>query len=143
MSNTTAKVRLTVDVGYELEGQSPQEMTAMLERMCTRAIGNGMLTGNTLATVDQYSVEVTLLTNTVAPSDVRIIVLRSDDVHGRDTLVSYPETMTKAQASAFVSQAVGDAKRLFPEEHTFKDLVEALESYGLSVVNCPDADVFW
>lgn len=148
-----AKVRLVLDVNYDLQGETGEDMANTLRRLCERAIGNGMLTGDTAALVDQYSMEAVVVakdatddappSRQATPEDLRLIALRSDDNGIRDTLVAYPQHMTKEQANALVTQAVGDAKRLFPVEHTFEDLVEALESYDLKVVQIPDAAARW
>ena len=50
----TIKVRLTLDVTYDLNGENATEMVGRLRRMCERAIGEGMLTGETDAEVDEY-----------------------------------------------------------------------------------------
>lgn len=41
----TIKVHLTLDVTYDLNGENATEMLGRLRRMCERAIGEGMLTG--------------------------------------------------------------------------------------------------
>ena len=55
----SASVRLTLDVSYTLNGESLDDMVERLRRMCERAIGEGMLTGDTPAEVESYSIEVT------------------------------------------------------------------------------------
>lgn len=50
-------VRLTLDVTYELNGVSAAEMASRLRKMCERAIGEGMLTGETAAEIEKYSME--------------------------------------------------------------------------------------
>lgn len=51
-------VRLTLDVTYDLNGENAVEMLRNLELMCQRAIGNGMLTGESDAEVESYEVKV-------------------------------------------------------------------------------------
>ena len=53
----TAKVRLTLDVTYALNGVDAAEMVSRLHKMCERAIGDGMLTGETAAEVEEYSMD--------------------------------------------------------------------------------------
>lgn len=52
------KVRLVLDVTYGLNGVDADAMRDRLYSMVERAIGNGMLTGSTDATVDEYSMDV-------------------------------------------------------------------------------------
>jgi hypothetical protein len=54
------KVRLTLNVAYILNGEPSAEMAARLRRMCEHAIGNGMLTGETAAEVDEYAIDVSI-----------------------------------------------------------------------------------
>jgi len=56
----TIKVRLTLDVTYDLNGENATEMVGRLRRMCARAIGEGMLTGETDAEVDEYSMDAVI-----------------------------------------------------------------------------------
>lgn len=66
------KVRLTLDVIYRLNGEDATEMASNLQRMCERAIGEGMLTGASDAEVDEYSME----TNVVPPSEEELAQLK-------------------------------------------------------------------
>ncbi|EMP9445231.1 hypothetical protein IAP92_28130 [Pseudomonas aeruginosa] len=50
--------RLTLDVAYLLNGVPASEMLERLRSMCERAIGEGMLTGETAADVDAWSLDV-------------------------------------------------------------------------------------
>lgn len=54
------KVRLTLDVTYALNGENPVEMISRLRKMCERAIGEGMLTGETSAEVEEYSMDAVI-----------------------------------------------------------------------------------
>ncbi|HBP1590334.1 TPA: hypothetical protein L5U93_004768 [Pseudomonas aeruginosa] len=54
----TVNARLTLDVTYLLNGEAAPEMLARLQRMCERAIGEGLLTGETAAEVDTWSIDV-------------------------------------------------------------------------------------
>lgn len=59
---TTFKVvrlRLTLDVSYALRGESAEDMDARLTKAVDYAIQNGMLTGDSAAEVDEYSMDVT------------------------------------------------------------------------------------
>ena len=53
------RLRFTLDVTYDLNDVSPDEMVNRLRKMGEWAIGEGMLTGDTNAEVDQYSMDVT------------------------------------------------------------------------------------
>lgn len=53
-----AKLRMVLDVCYDLNGVGIEEMQSNLERMAKRAIGEGMLTGHTEAEVSEYSMSV-------------------------------------------------------------------------------------
>lgn len=57
----SARVRLTIDVAYDLSDETAEEMRAFLEHSVRWAIGNGMLSGDTSAEVDEYSVKAELV----------------------------------------------------------------------------------
>lgn len=57
-ASETIRARLTLDVTYTLNGVAGDLMIQNLRKMCERAIGEGMLTGNTEAEVDEYSMDV-------------------------------------------------------------------------------------
>jgi len=65
-SSNTIQVRLTLDVTYALNGENPAEMAANLRRMCERAIGAGLLTGESDAEVDGYEVYTMLMPEPLA-----------------------------------------------------------------------------
>ncbi len=56
----TVKVRLTLDVTYTLNGETAADMARRLRRMCERAVGEGMLTGETDAEVEDYSLDAAI-----------------------------------------------------------------------------------
>lgn len=56
----TFKARLTLDVTYTLNGENSVEMISRLRRMCEQAIGEGMLTGESDAEVEQHSIDVVI-----------------------------------------------------------------------------------
>lgn len=68
-----AKLRMVLDVSYDLNGVDIAVMRSNLERMAERAIGEGMLTGNTEAEVDEYSMSVHV-TDPASESRERIVV---------------------------------------------------------------------
>lgn len=76
--------RLTLDVTYLLNGEAAPEMLARLRSMCERAIGGGLLTGETAAEVDTWSIDVSEV-----PSAA-----------GRETL--------EAESAAFMQQRIED-----------------------------------
>ena len=61
-SNESNRVtlRLTLDITYDLKGENAGEMAKNLRRMCERAIGEGMLTGESDAEVEEDSMEVVI-----------------------------------------------------------------------------------
>lgn len=59
-SSETVTVRLTLDVTYSLNGENATEMVSRLRQMCERAIGEGMLTGESDAEVEDYSVSAVI-----------------------------------------------------------------------------------
>lgn len=58
MHQKNVSLRLFLDVAYDLNGTTPADMAAALEKMCHSAVGNGLLTGSTPAEVSQWSVKV-------------------------------------------------------------------------------------
>lgn len=57
-SANTVTARLTLDVTYCLNGEDAADVINNLQRLCTRAIDNGMLTGELAVEVDVYSMDV-------------------------------------------------------------------------------------
>lgn len=60
MGVSSATVRVTLDVTYTLNGESPKAMVERVQRMCVQCIGEGMLTGDTAAEMTEYAMEVGL-----------------------------------------------------------------------------------
>ncbi len=56
----TVKVRLTLDVTYLLNWENATEMVSLLRKMCEQAIGQGMLTGESDAEVEEYSMDAVI-----------------------------------------------------------------------------------
>jgi hypothetical protein len=54
----TVTARLTLDVTYRLNGENAADVINNLRRLCTRAIEDGMLTGELAVEVDVYSMDV-------------------------------------------------------------------------------------
>lgn len=54
----TLKLRLAVDVTYDLNGEDPNVLESYLEKMVARAIGDGLLTGASAAEVDTHDVRI-------------------------------------------------------------------------------------
>lgn len=52
------KLRLTVDVTYDLNGEDQAVLERYLEKMVSRAIGDGLLTGASDAEVETHEVRV-------------------------------------------------------------------------------------
>ena len=60
-ASNVVKMRLILDVTYNLNGENAIEMASNLRKMCNRAIGDGMLTGETDAEVDESDIRVMML----------------------------------------------------------------------------------
>lgn len=59
-ASETVTVRLTLDVTYSLNGENATEMVSLLRKMCERAIGEGMLTGESDAEVEECSMHAVI-----------------------------------------------------------------------------------
>ena len=66
-----ARVRLTIDVAYDLNEETAEDMRDFLERAAFRAIGNGMLSGDTSAVVDTYRLNVDIVLETAENEDTQ------------------------------------------------------------------------
>jgi len=75
-ASQTASLRLTLDVTYVLNGMSSSEMIDRLQRMCNRAIGEGMLTGETTAEVEEHSMDVVLRPDLPSEDDLAEYMLQ-------------------------------------------------------------------
>lgn len=64
------RARLTLDVTYLLNGETAADMLANLQRLCERAIGNGLLTGETAAEVDLYEISTAILPEPLSEDDI-------------------------------------------------------------------------
>lgn len=60
-ASNVVKMRLILDVTYNLNGENAVEMASNLRKMCNRAIGEGMLTGEADAEVDESDIRVMIL----------------------------------------------------------------------------------
>lgn len=69
-SRAQVTMRLVLDVTYTPNGVDVASLQSMLESMCTRAIGNGMLTGHTEAEVDSYSADIRTLPEPLSEDDL-------------------------------------------------------------------------
>ncbi|MER0784339.1 hypothetical protein AAA534_16575 [Pseudomonas aeruginosa] len=97
----TVNARLTLDVTYLLNGEAVPELLARLERMCELAIGEGLLTGETAAEVDTWSIDVSEVPSTA----------------NRETL--------EAEIAAFMQQRIEDG------DLSAEDIPLRLARYGL------------
>ncbi|WP_341744655.1 hypothetical protein [Azonexus hydrophilus] len=75
-SRQTTRVRLTLEVEYALNGEMAEDMVSRLQRMCEHAIGNGMLTGESAAEVEEYSMEVVVQEEPPSEDEVADLMLR-------------------------------------------------------------------
>lgn len=55
------RAHLALNVTYLLNGETAADMLANLQHPCEHAIGNGLLTGETAAKVDEYTVNVSIV----------------------------------------------------------------------------------
>ena len=58
----TLKLRLTIDVEYELNGAQQKTLENLLHEIADDASGDGYMTGDTEATVKHWSAKVTKVT---------------------------------------------------------------------------------
>ena len=58
MTHTKA-LRVVLDVEFELDGETIDDIQSLLERNLQNAIGNGLLTGSTGALVERFAMTVT------------------------------------------------------------------------------------
>lgn len=72
---TTKKIRLTLDVEYDLNGVAVEEMSALLLRMVERAIGEGLLSGHTEAEVNEYAMDTEILPEQLTEKEVADFML--------------------------------------------------------------------
>lgn len=82
------RVRLTLDVTYDLNGVGAEAMRDRLYRMCVRAIGDGMLTGETDATVEEYSMVAALVAKPLTEEEVAKFMqqrIENGQLHPEDT----------------------------------------------------------
>jgi hypothetical protein len=75
-TSETVTVRLTLDVTYSLNGENATEMVRLLRNMCNRAIGEGMLTGESDAEVNECSVNVIIQPAPLSEDDVADFMLQ-------------------------------------------------------------------
>jgi hypothetical protein len=59
-SNDTARLRLTLNVNYRLNGESPGEMAGFLRRSADFVLANGLLTGASAAEVADCACDVSV-----------------------------------------------------------------------------------
>lgn len=75
-ASDTVTMRLTVDVTYSLNGENATEINSLLRRQCERAIGNGLLTGESDAEVESHSVEVTIAPEALSEDELASFMLQ-------------------------------------------------------------------
>lgn len=68
----TNRLRLVLEVEYDLEDETIQTMAEHLQARLNHAIGNGMLSGDTSATVENYTASVTAIPTTTDTNQPRI-----------------------------------------------------------------------
>jgi hypothetical protein len=57
-NHESSRLRLVLDVEYNLNGERIEQMKGLLRKLVAHAVGEGLLTGDSSAEVDQYSVNV-------------------------------------------------------------------------------------
>lgn len=75
-ASETVKVRLTLDVTYSLNGENATEMVSRLRKMCERAIGEGMLTGETDAEVEEHSMDAVIQPEPLSEDELASFMLQ-------------------------------------------------------------------
>lgn len=71
-----ARLRATFNIEYALNGESIKSMAERLRRMMDIAIGNGMLTGDSPATVEEYSFDVIEAPNPLTEEELADFMLQ-------------------------------------------------------------------
>lgn len=74
-ASEAVKIRLTLDVTYALNGENATEMVSRLRKMCERAIGEGMLTGESDAEVEEYSMDAVIEPEALSEDDLTDFML--------------------------------------------------------------------
>lgn len=88
------KLRLTVDVTYDLNGEDPGVLERYLEEMVARAIGDGMLTGASDAEVETHEVRIDEVPDTPAEEAIEeAIAIRLEN--GTFALEDVPSRLTR------------------------------------------------
>lgn len=70
------RLRLTLDVTYDLAGESADEMRNRLCQVVEMAVGNGLLTGHTEATVEEHLVKVKEIPEPLTEKELADFMLR-------------------------------------------------------------------
>lgn len=78
-ASETVTVRLTLNVMYSLNGENATEMVSRLRKMCERAIGEGMLTGETDAEVEEYSMDAVIQPEPMSEDELASFMLQRID----------------------------------------------------------------
>ncbi len=79
---SSSKFRLILDVTYNLNGDSAQEMSQRLQRAAAQAIGEGLLTGSASAEVGMYTIQVAETPPPLSEEDLAAFMLkRIEDGH--------------------------------------------------------------
>lgn len=73
---TPCRLRLTLDVTYDLAGESADEMRNRLCQVVEMAVGNGLLTGHTEATVEEHLVKVKEIPEPLTEKELADFMLR-------------------------------------------------------------------
>lgn len=107
-SNESNRVtlRLTLDITYDLKGENAGEMAKNLRRMCERAIGEGILTGESDAEVEEDSMEVVIQPEELTEDELADFML--ERIENNDlTLEEIPVRLARyglMEPHAFVSE---------------------------------------
>ncbi|MCZ2113657.1 MAG: hypothetical protein LC131_07465, partial [Anaerolineae bacterium] len=73
---TPCRLLLTLDVTYDLAGESADEMRNRLCQVVEMAVGNGLLTGHTEATVEEHLVKVKEIPEPLTEKELADFMLR-------------------------------------------------------------------
>lgn len=93
-NDQTLSARLTLDVSYQLNGVPPEEMRRLLNSLVERAVGEGLLTGHTAATVEEYSMSVVMLPEPLDEDELTDLMAQRID-NGQISLEDIPNRLAK------------------------------------------------
>lgn len=117
-----AKIKLMMEVDYDLNGVSPDDLASWLKDAAQRAVGEGMLTGSTEAEVVSYSI-ATQIAPANAPTEEQIASFMQERMMSGDlTLAEIPTRLARygvmdpVDFAAEMEERIGDMADYVPAE---------------------------